>query len=59
MSVYKKIIILYVTKNVVSFLDMKNIRDKRENRAFDYKMEYYTKTFGQKCIDYLAPKTTI
>jgi len=37
MSVQKKIIILYVTKNLVSFLDMKNIRDKRENGEFDYK----------------------
>jgi len=59
MSLYKKIIILYVTKKLVSFLDMKNIKDKRkniENRAFDLKMEYYRKTFGQNFIDYLSPK---
>lgn len=29
---------------------------KRENRAFDVKMEYPKKTFGQKFIDYLGPK---
>lgn len=38
MSVHKKIIILYVTKNHVSFLDMKNIRDKMENREVYHKI---------------------
>jgi len=34
-SVYKKIIIVYIIKNFESYLDLKKVIVKRENRAFD------------------------
>jgi hypothetical protein len=55
-SIYKKIIILYIIKNFESYMDINKVIVKRENRAFDVKMEYPKKTFGQKFIDYLGPK---
>jgi len=55
-SVYKKIIIVYIIKNFESYLDINKVLVKRENRAFDVKMEYPKKTFGQKFIDYLSSK---
>lgn len=45
---YKKIIILYIIKNLDKFLDMKKRKVKRENRAFDLRMEYSRKAFGQR-----------
>jgi len=35
---------------------MKKVIIKREKRAFDVRMEYSRKVFGQKFIDYLDPK---
>jgi hypothetical protein len=55
-SIYKKVIIVYIIKNFESYLDMKKVIDKRENRAFDVRMEYSKKAFDHKCIDYLVPK---
>ena len=46
-SVYKKIIILYIIKNFEFFMDMKKVLVKRENRAFDVRIEYSRKKFGQ------------
>jgi len=36
---------------------MKNVKDERKNREFYVRMGYYRKAFGQKCTDYLCPKT--
>lgn len=55
-AVNRKIIILFVNQNFESFLDMKNIIVKMENRAFDFRMEYSRKEFGLKYVDYLGPK---
>lgn len=54
--VYRKIIILFIIENFESYLDMKNIKVKRDNRSFDVKIEYSGKAFGQQFVDYLGPK---
>jgi hypothetical protein len=53
--VYKKITILLTVKNYKKFLDAKSIRIQREMRAFNFKLNYCRKSFGQKYIDYLGP----
>jgi len=35
---------------------MKKVIIKRQNWAFDVRMEYSRKAFGKKIIDYLGPK---
>jgi hypothetical protein len=39
--VYKKMTILYIIKNYESFLEVVNIRGKREVRSFDVRINYY------------------
>lgn len=42
-SVYRKIIIVYIIKNIEFYLDKKMVIVKRENRAFDVRMDILKK----------------
>lgn len=55
-SVYKKISIIYIIKNYENFFVVEKIRKKREMMAFDVRVLYCKKAFGQKFVDYLGPK---
>lgn len=37
-------------------MDVVNINDKRENRAYNARIPYTKKSFGQKFVNYLSPK---
>jgi hypothetical protein len=52
---FKKIAILWVGKNIDSWITKNNGKSKRENLAYDVKVIYFKKSFGQKFVDYLGP----
>jgi hypothetical protein len=54
-SVYKKVSTMYIIKNYEHFFVVENIRKKSELMAFDVKVFYCKKYFGQNFVDYLGP----
>jgi len=54
-KLYKKIAIFFIIKNYYQWVDVVNINEKRENRAYNAKIPYTKKSFGKKFINYLSP----
>jgi hypothetical protein len=54
-SLYKKIAILFIIKNINSWIELENRCNKKELRAYDVKQKFMKKAFGQRFVDYLGP----
>lgn len=42
-------------KNYNWWVGEESINNKRENRAYDAKVTYFNKSFGQKIVEYIGP----
>jgi len=52
---FKKTAILWVGKNIDDWRNKNSEKAKREHLAYDVKVIYLKKSFGQKFVDFLGP----